>query len=59
MLKAEGHGDEEKDKRFYAHFSPVDGKVPLERMLGYWIHYLTSEDSTLPDPVQRAIEEGL
>ncbi|XP_060599518.1 sarcoplasmic calcium-binding protein-like isoform X1 [Ruditapes philippinarum] len=59
ILKAEGHEDEEKDKRFYAHFSPVDRKIPLDRLKGYWIHYLTSEDSSLPDPVQRAMEEGL
>ncbi|XP_045169146.2 sarcoplasmic calcium-binding protein-like [Mercenaria mercenaria] len=59
IFKAEGHDDEALDKKFFAHFSPVGGKVPLNTMIGYWIHFLTSEDISLPDPVQRAFEDGI
>lgn len=59
IFKAEGHEDEAKDKVFFKEFDPVDGKVSLKKMIQCWTHYLTCEDSSLPDPVARGFEDGI
>jgi hypothetical protein len=59
MLKAMGHEHDEKNEKFYARFKSDDGKVPVDSLTSYWMHYLTSEDSSLPDPALQAIEDGL
>lgn len=58
IFKAGGHGDVELDKKFYQQFNPVDHKVAVSDMIKLWTHYLTSEDSSIPDPVQKGFEGG-
>lgn len=59
IFKAGGHGDVDLDKKFYEQFKPVDHKVSNADMIKYWTQYLTSEDSSIPDPVKKGFDGGI
>ena len=58
ILKAGGgEEDENKDKKFFEEFNPKGNKIAVKEMVELWTHFLTSEDSTLPDPCQKAMAD--
>ncbi|XP_053374299.1 sarcoplasmic calcium-binding protein-like [Mercenaria mercenaria] len=57
ILKAGGYGDEAKDKKFFQEFNPKGGKIPVKEMIELWTHYLTSEDSSIPDPCKKGFDD--
>ncbi|KAK3578742.1 hypothetical protein CHS0354_010123 [Potamilus streckersoni] len=58
-FKAYGHENVALDSKFFQAYNPIDGLVPLRKIVESWIQFVTSEDSSITDVVKNAFEAGV
>ena len=55
-FQAFGHENEPIVRKAFDLMGPKDGVIPLRDIVNAWINFVTSEDSSKPDPVKQAFE---
>lgn len=57
-FQAFGHENEAIVRKAFDLMGPKDGVIPLRDIANAWINFVTSDDSSKPDPVKQAFESG-
>ncbi|KAL3832320.1 hypothetical protein ACJMK2_023973 [Sinanodonta woodiana] len=58
-FKAYGHENVALDSKFFNAYNPVDGLVPLRKIVDSWIQFTTCDDPSKSDVVKSAFETGV
>lgn len=53
------HDDVTLEKTYFQSYSPVDDKIPVNKLVDAWVQFVTCNDSTQRDYVKEALENGL
>lgn len=58
-FKAYGHENVALDTKFFNAYNPVDGLVPLRKVVDSWVNFAASDDASKEDVVKTAFEAGV